>query len=189
MSGKYKEVLLMQSEYAVVRAIGKDRIGIVGDLSTLIQECGCNIEESSMSVLGGEFAVMILVSGNSASLENLLSYDFSSSEVQDLQIDVVRTQVPDTVKKGIPYQIRTVSLDSPGIVHSVTTLLSEQGVNVEQLETDSVPAPFTGAPMFTMTIRVVMDGPKHAHKLREQLDVLAAERDLDITYCSLAELR
>ena len=41
-------------------AIGKDRPGIVADLAELIFEHGCNLEDSSMTILGGEFAVLLL---------------------------------------------------------------------------------------------------------------------------------
>ena len=90
----------MQKEYAIVRAIGTDRVGIVEDLSTLIGQCGCNIEESSMAVLGGEFAVMVLVSGVQEAVIELRSYDYGASKVSDLQVDVIPTQLPETMKKG-----------------------------------------------------------------------------------------
>ncbi|HDO34642.1 MAG TPA: glycine cleavage system protein R, partial [Chromatiales bacterium] len=48
----------------VVSALGQDRPGIVNELSLAILNCGCNIEDSRMTVLGGEFAVILLVSGN-----------------------------------------------------------------------------------------------------------------------------
>lgn len=179
----------MQKEYAIVRAIGTDRVGIVEDLSTLIGQCGCNIEESSMAVLGGEFAVMVLVSGVHEAVTELRSYDYGSSKVRDLQVDVMPTKIPEAVKRGVAYEIETVSLDSPGIVHAVTALLSQEGVNIEQLATDTVPAPFTGAPMFTMNIRIVLESPRYAHQLRQKLEQLAAQRDLDITFSSLAEPR
>lgn len=48
----------------VVSALGQDRPGIVNELSLAILNCGCNIEDSRMTVLGGEFTVILLVSGN-----------------------------------------------------------------------------------------------------------------------------
>ncbi|HDJ86419.1 MAG TPA: glycine cleavage system protein R, partial [Chromatiales bacterium] len=38
----------------VVSALGQDRPGIVNELSLAILNCGCNIEDSRMTVLGGE---------------------------------------------------------------------------------------------------------------------------------------
>ena len=55
----------------VISALGDDRPGIVNDLSTVILEYGCSIADSRMSVLGGEFAVILLVSGNWDSIAKL----------------------------------------------------------------------------------------------------------------------
>ena len=53
--------LAMKSWYAL-SAIGRDRPGIVADLAELIYECDCNLEDSSMTILGSEFAVLLLLS-------------------------------------------------------------------------------------------------------------------------------
>ena len=50
-------------------AIGRDRPGIVADLAELIYECDGNLEDSSMTQLGPEFAVLLLLSGEGADLE------------------------------------------------------------------------------------------------------------------------
>ena len=50
--------------YFVISALGDDRPGIVNDLSRVILDCGCNIEDSRMSVLGGEFALILMTSGS-----------------------------------------------------------------------------------------------------------------------------
>ncbi|MGM0432441.1 MAG: glycine cleavage system protein R [Spirochaetota bacterium] len=176
----------MDYSYAVVRAIGKDRIGIVEALTTVIESSGCNIEESKMAVLGGEFAVMILVSGQPAALDELASNNFSKPELSRLNIDVLPTTGFPSTRGGVPYRIETVSLDSPGIVHAVTALLASEHINIEELETDSTPAPFTGSPMFTMRIRIILESPKRAASLREKLAQLGIDRDLDITFSSLA---
>ena len=63
----------MGKAYAVFSAIGADRVGIVDDLSGLVSEGGGNIEESKMAVLGGEFAVMMLVSIEAEALDSLVA--------------------------------------------------------------------------------------------------------------------
>src|SRR5437899_5188362 len=62
----------MKRWYAL-SAIGKDRPGIVADLAELIFEHGCNLEDSSMTILGGEFAVLLLFTGGNDDLDRLLS--------------------------------------------------------------------------------------------------------------------
>ena len=62
----------MKSWYAM-SGIGKDRPGIVADLAELIFDHGCNLEDSSMTVLGSEFAVLLLFTGEGTDLEERLS--------------------------------------------------------------------------------------------------------------------
>src|SRR5512144_2241422 len=56
-----------------ISAIGRDRPGIVADLAELIYECDCNLEDSRMTVLGSEFAVLLLCSGVGDDVERRLS--------------------------------------------------------------------------------------------------------------------
>jgi len=51
------------NKYLVISALGKDRPGLVNQLSHAILDAGCNIQDSRMTVLGGEFALMLLVTG------------------------------------------------------------------------------------------------------------------------------
>jgi len=172
---------MVRSFYAVVRAIGSDRIGVVDDVSEVVEMTSCNIEESKMSVLGGEFAVMMLVSGTESAIDALVNYDFKSGDLKDFSVDVIRTKEPLASRLGVPYVIETVSLDSPGIVHAVTAILAREDISVEELETETTPAPFTGSPLFTLRIRVTLPGPKRAGQLKDKLQQLALDRDLDIT--------
>jgi len=49
--------------FLVITALGKDKPGIIDKLAKTVVECSCNVIDSRMSVLGGEFAVMLMVSG------------------------------------------------------------------------------------------------------------------------------
>ncbi|MGZ3592030.1 MAG: ACT domain-containing protein, partial [Thermodesulfobacteriota bacterium] len=48
--------------YFILSAVGKDRPGIVSDVSEVIYDCGGNIEDSSMSLLRNHFALLLLFS-------------------------------------------------------------------------------------------------------------------------------
>ena len=50
---------------------GTDRIGIVEGITKLLLDLGGNVETSRMSRLGGEFAVLMLVSLPAGQLANL----------------------------------------------------------------------------------------------------------------------
>ena len=56
----------------VITALGKDRPGIVDELSSTLFTHQLNIEDSRMSVLGGEFAIQLLVSGDEKAATNFI---------------------------------------------------------------------------------------------------------------------
>ncbi len=59
------------TQLIVLSALGRDRTGIVQDITEVILNCGGNIEESRMTTLGAEFAMLMLVSGNWHTLNTL----------------------------------------------------------------------------------------------------------------------
>ena len=76
-------------------AIGRDRPGIVADLAELIYECDCNLEDSSMTILGSEFAVLLLLSGQGPDVERRLSAGCKRLErvAADLRVDLALSEL------------------------------------------------------------------------------------------------
>jgi glycine cleavage system transcriptional repressor len=167
-------------QYAILTAVGADRVGIVDDLTSVILGRRCNIEESRMAVLGGEFAIVLLFSGEEAGVRMLLAELPARGTELGLSIGAKETVPPKTDPQARPYLLESVSLDTPGIVHSVTTLLRKYGVNIEDLETETTPAPWTGAPLFSMRARLSVPGSTSIARLREELEDLEAETNLDL---------
>lgn len=171
----------MALDYVVLTAIGTDRVGIVDDISGAVSAGSCNIEESKMAVLGGEFAVIMLVSGTPPAVKGLADQLPALGTRLGLAIACRGTREPRPVESGRPYLLEAVSLDTPGIVHAVTAVLRSHGVNIEDLETDTAAAPWTGAPMFRMKGHLVAGTSVSVPRLREDLARLQQEHDLDIT--------
>ena len=55
-------------DHLILTATGPDQVGLVEKISAFITHRGCNIEDSKMAVFYGEFAVIVLISGDSRSL-------------------------------------------------------------------------------------------------------------------------
>jgi glycine cleavage system transcriptional repressor len=190
----------MGKAYAVLSAIGADRVGIVDDLAALVAERGGNIEESKMAVLGGEFAVMMLFSMEAAALDGLVARIAETESALALKIGIKRTSKDERAGisspesspmggRGRPYALETVSLDGKGIVHAVSAVLRSYGINIEDLETRTERAPLTGAPLFRMKANIVLGPGVVASSLRRELEELQAGQDLDILLQPLVPTR
>ena len=172
----------MKNNLAVITAIGKDRIGIVDDFTSCIEKKNGNIIESRMAVLGGEFAVIMLISGEKRAISGLIGVREELEEKTGLRIEIKPTVAQKQDENSIPYLLECVSLDSPGLVHSVTRFIREQGINIESLETETSHAPWTGAPLFRMKANVFVPVSVSVKSVRNGLADLEQEKDLDITF-------
>ena len=170
----------MATGFLVLTAVGPDRVGIVDEISGAVTGAGCNMEESKMAVLGGEFAIIMLVSGPAVSVDSLTGSLPAWGEKIGLRVGCHPTHKPRAEEKGRPYLLRAVSIDTPGIVHAVTAVLHRHAVNIEDLETETAPAPWTGAPMFRLSAHLVIGPSTSVSGLKEELARLQQERDLDI---------
>jgi len=179
----------MAQVYAVISAVGADRVGIVDDLSGIVSDAGGNIEESKMAVLGGEFAVIMLVAMDGKALDVLVARTAELETSLGLKFGVKRTNSGSAQGQGRPYSLETVSLDGRGIVHSVSAVLRKHGINIEDLETSTDSAPLTGASLFRMNANIVLGPNVSVLALRRELEQLQADQDLDISLTPLVTSR
>ena len=170
--------------HAILTAIGVDRAGLVDEVSSFIFDRGGNIEESRMVNLRGQFAMMVLVSGDESTIGRLRREQSQLGQASGLQVDVRPT--PDQPRApapapaaALPLRFVATAVDRPGIVHEVSHLLREMSVNIESLETRLSPAPYTGSPVFEM--EAVLSAPRDTpvNRLRQRLGTLCDEMNMD----------
>ncbi len=169
-------------DYLVITATGDDRIGLVQKLTSRLAKANCNIEESRMALLGGQFAVVMLVSGRWDALSKLENKLPSIGKDLGLAILCKRTRQTEYGKSVIPYQVEVVAMDHPGIVHKLADFFANRGINIEDVNTNTYPAPHTGTPMFSVTMRVGVPASTHISGLRGDFFEYCDELNLDATF-------
>ena len=141
----------------VLSLMGKDRVGLVDEVTQALLELGGNIETSRMARLGGEFASLMLVSlpdekraGLNKKLENLTR--------QGYQINSIPTEPAGVAEHAgwQPFRIDVLGADHEGIVHEVAHYLAQRGINIQSMETDTKPAPISATPLFSMKALVAV---------------------------------
>jgi glycine cleavage system transcriptional repressor len=108
----------------VISAIGNDRAGVVQDLTKVILSCGGNIEESRMTTLGSEFAMLLLVSGNWHTLSRLEKDLDKLCEDGHLQVSIKKTGAKPVEEDRMPYAVDVVALDQQGIVFNLANFFT-----------------------------------------------------------------
>jgi glycine cleavage system transcriptional repressor len=171
-----------ENNYLVITASGEDKIGLVERLSGRIADSGCNIEESRMAVLGGKFAFIMLVSGAWHALSKLEGQMSSLGEQLGLTILHERTRKRERAEPAIPYNVEVVTMVHPDIVHSLSAFFSRSGINIEELQASTYPAPHTGTPMFSVVMTVGIHAKVHIPTLRGDFLDYCDDLNLDATF-------
>jgi glycine cleavage system transcriptional repressor len=173
-------------QWFALSAIGRDRPGIVADLSELIYECDCNLEDSSMTILGSEFAVLLLLTGEGVDIAARLSAACKRLEWEKRLTVFFRPLDAEPIPyrsshRASRYALQAVGVDKAGIVAKLARCLADHRVNVAQLQTQSRREPESGTPIFTVQILMDVPGDVDLDALRERLEVVAGELCVDLT--------
>jgi glycine cleavage system transcriptional repressor len=173
-------------QWFALSAIGRDRPGIVADLAELIYECDCNLEDSSMTILGSEFAVLLLLTGEAPDIAQRLSAACKRLEwekrltvfFRPLEAEPVPYRESHHARR---YALQAVGVDKAGIVAKVSRCLAEQRINIAQMQTQSRREPESGTPIYTLRITMDVPGDVDEQALRERLEGVARELVIDVT--------
>jgi glycine cleavage system transcriptional repressor len=134
---------------------GKDRVGLVDEVTGVLLHVGANVEMSHMARLGGVFAMLVLLSLPD---ESVVSAEASLRHLIDEGYRISFTETsPDAaaaIEQWKPYRVSVHGADHEGIVHEIARGLSQQGITIEWAETSVTEAPVSGAPLFDMTTLV-----------------------------------
>lgn len=170
-------------EHRILFLVGKDRPGMVDEVSSFLFERGANIEDSRMAAMGGRFSIMTLFSCASGQLETIKA-DLDDLCKLGFEISLHEAEDPAAVPKpaGLPLKLEVASMDHPGIVQKVVAVLHRRNVNIESLDTQVTSAPLSGAPLFDLTLEASVPAEESIAKIRDELMILAAEMNLDLNF-------
>jgi glycine cleavage system transcriptional repressor len=158
-----------------VTAVGADRPGIVAAVTGAFAEHGCNLEDSSMTILRGQFAMMLVVDAPAGVAAGELEATLAGPAADlDLVVTVRAAAEPPEVEADIEsWTVSVYGADHPGIVHGVASLLAERSVNIVDLSTRVVGTHQN--PVYTMVLEVTLPPDGDPHQLQADLEAKAGE--------------
>ena len=152
------------SQLIVISAIGPDRTGVVQDITEVILNCDGNIEESRMTTLGSDFAMLLLVSGSWHTLSRL-EKGLEKLAESGLTYTIRKTGERQIKEDRMPYAVDVVSLDHQGIVYNLANFFASHNIEIADVATRSYAAAHTGAPMFAIQMSVNVPSSIHIAQL------------------------
>ena len=158
----------------ILSAIGQDRPGLVAELAQLVYDADANLEDSRMTILGNDFAVILLASSAQTGTGDRLLLGAKRLE-RDHGLTILVRALEGQPRAPVPapghraMRVRAAGADKAGIVAGVCRVLASHEVNIADLSTRSRPGE-GGSPHYEMTMTV---------EVPERLDLAALRKALD----------
>jgi glycine cleavage system transcriptional repressor len=171
-------------ELLILSATEPDRPGLVAELAGYIAGCGCNVEDSRVSVLGGHAGLMFLISGEPAHIAKAVDGLPAFRERSGIRTVARRLGAEAAgarASSAARYIIHGSAIDHEGIIFAITDAVRSHGGNILELETATESAPMSGEPLFLMEMIVVLpEGGGAAKRLRDVLETMARTQSVEI---------
>lgn len=168
----------------IMTAFGVDRVGIVADVTRLLYENNCNLEDTTMNLLADEFTLSMLFSSSDKDIENTLSRECRRLEMEKGISAFVRelaSRKDACAPKCNTCTLHIEGLDQAGIVYKTSEFLTSNSLNILNLNSTSKPSPQSGAPMYNMDIQVQVPDSLSIDQLEEELVQVADDLQVDIS--------
>jgi glycine cleavage system transcriptional repressor len=168
----------------VLTAIGRDRPGLVAELARLIYDSDANLEDSRMTILGTDFAVILLCSGTHEGCGDRLAMGAKQLE-RDHGLTILLRHLEGGPRSAVPgpghrlYRVEAAGEDRAGIVAGICGILAEHGVNIADLASRSRPGP-GGSPHYELRMTVEVPDDADVRRLRDALESEADRLVIDV---------
>jgi len=168
----------------LLSAIGRDKPGLVADLAQLIYDADANLEDSRMTILGSDFAVILLCSSTHRDAADEIARGAKHLE-RDHGLTILLRSLDGGPRPSVPapgtrlYAVSAAGEDRAGIVASICRALAARGVNIADLTTRSRPGP-GGSPHYELSMHVEVPSTVDVRELRDALEEEADRLVIDV---------
>lgn len=165
-----------------VTIISKDRPGIVADTTEVLFNLGCNIEDSSCTMLGGDFAMILIISHEKPFAKVRLNDEFRALHERTGLVVHLRSLHEDEIfpakEKGELCLISVYGSDQPGIVYKVTRMLADHKVNITDLNTRLIGT--RNEPVYVLMLEAILPQELSLQATADLLEPLSKELAVEI---------
>ncbi|OGR34876.1 MAG: amino acid-binding protein [Desulfuromonadales bacterium GWD2_61_12] len=166
--------------------IGRDRPGIIAQVTEILYKLGCNIADSSCTLLGGQYAMIMIVAHPTIASKEEMAAHFAPLEQVKLTAFVRKIDEEAFRCVGIGGEICMISVygaDRPGIVYRVTKELAERQVNISDLNSKLVGS--EERPVYVMMLETILPDSISEEEIKQVMQHLATEMKVDISVRSI----
>jgi glycine cleavage system transcriptional repressor len=174
----------MNEQKFIMTAFGTDQPGVVADVTEMIYEHGCNLEDSTMTRLEDEFTMIFLCSGKGDELESQLTRACRRLEREkgiSVFLRPVESHAPQKRPIVATHTIHVEGIDHTGIVYRVSRYLADQGINIVDLHSHLRFSPESGTAFYSIEMHAEVPEGSDLDDVRDGLHRVGDELHVDIT--------
>ncbi len=176
-------------QHFALTIIGRDRPGIVSQVTELLYRGGFNIADSSCSILGGQFSMILIISNPEVSTAEQFSASFKPLEEHNLSVFIRTLREGGEVRSELHGDLCMISVygaDKPGIVFQVAKELGDRNINITDLNTKLVGDKKN--PVYVMMIEALLPENLEVEEVESWMEELKSKLQVDISVRSLATM-
>jgi glycine cleavage system transcriptional repressor len=167
----------------VITGCGRDRVGIVAELTSILFDAGCNLLDSSMTLLRGEFALILMATlPDSMSVEALETQLSQLQEKLKLQLSVRKLADDELMEQDadqFQFIVSVYGADRPGIVSGITRAIAELDLNISDVQTKKVTQ--GSREIFVMMLELSSKKDVRAEFIKSKLEEKSKSLSVDLT--------
>ena len=118
----------------VLTIIGRDRAGVVASLADVVRFHEGNWKRSELAEIAGTFAGVVVVEVGDDRVDELLT-NLLVLRDQGLHVTAQQVEQPTVAPDALEVRLRLTGDDRPGVVHEISTAISELGISISRLGT------------------------------------------------------
>ena len=166
----------------IISAVGADRPGMAHAVAQILFDCGCNIEDTTMTRLSGQFAMILAVESPDFTAQELETRLSPLRHLLGLHVDVSSAGEAPSEQSANPRWILTAyGAEKTGLLARLTGVLAANDVNVTDVQTRVASARM----VYVMILELELPPQLEAQSL--ELELRAQLGDLQISLRPLEE--
>jgi glycine cleavage system transcriptional repressor len=159
---------------SAVTVLGVDRPGVIAAVTGSLADCGLNIRDSTMTLLGGHIAMMLLVAGELDSAELLKRLGTPDLVISTSAVEARRHFCDEG--GGLGYVLTVHGPDRPGIISAISAVLADDGGNITGMSSR------LSGRLYVLIADVELPKDVDVAALMRRLAATGASLDSDITF-------
>lgn len=179
--------MLARVRHLAVSAIGRDRPGIVAEISGVLLRHEANVEDSQMTILRGHFTMMLVLAAPDGVDREALAADLDSAAIALGLEALTLRDVGDLAASGPEpsHMVTVYGVDHPGIVHAAATALAGRAVDITDLNTRLLED--EGEPLYVLMMEVALPPGLTPDELERELAGVGMAEGVEVTLRELEQ--